>query len=158
MAEKKDETKKKTSWNWLLWWLVDPTELATEVEKYPSRNPLKTARGVGALCLLLSVVITLACVAFKIVAASAVLDASISLLLAAFIYFGHRWAMLAAMAWWTLEKVVSIVDAFQGAATAGAQFIPQVIWWCVYMHAFWLAFRVEQARRKPAAVAVNVFD
>ena len=158
MAEKKDEKKKKASLSWLLWWMVDATELASEVERYPSRNPLKTARGVGAICLLLSVAITLACVAFKIIPPSSILDASISLVLAAFVYFGHRWAMLTAMAWWTLEKLVGLIGAFQGPSAAGAQFITQVIWWCIYMHAFWMAFRVEQARRKPAAEAISAVD
>jgi hypothetical protein len=31
-----------------------------------------------------------------------------------------------------------------------------VIWWRVYMHAFDLAFRVEQERRKPSVA--EVFD
>ena len=66
--------------------------------------------------------------------------------------------MLTAMAWWTLEKLVGLIGAFQGPSAAGAQFITQVIWWCIYMHAFWMAFRVEQARRKPAAEAISAVD
>lgn len=136
----------KPKQHWLLWWVIDPAELNTEITKYPSRSIFKTARGVSAACLLLSVVITLGLAALKMIPADAIFDAVISLVLALFVYLGHRWAMLAAMAWWTLEKVTSL---FGGLSIAtGGLVVTQVIWWCVYMHAFWLAFRVEQARRK----------
>ena len=154
MADK----KKQRSGHWLLWWIVDKAELASQVAGYRSRGLFKTARGVACFCLLLSVAITVGFVALKITPVSSALDAGVSLVLAAFIYFGHRWAMLAAMAWWTLEKVVGIVGVFQGPALGGVQAFTQVIWWCIYMHAFWLAFRVEQARRRPSATPVSVFD
>lgn len=110
---------KKRSQHWLLWWMVDPDELVSQVDGYRSPNPLKTARGVGAVCLLLSVAITLAFVAFHLSPVSAVLDASVSLLLAVFIFLGHRWAMLAAMGWWRLEKAADAVGFFAPGANAG---------------------------------------
>ena len=78
-------------------------------------------------------------------------DAGLSILIAIFVYLGHRWAILVAMAWWTLEKTLSLVDLEH--LNAGAA-ISQLVWWCVYMHAFWLAFRVERERRKPRIAAV----
>jgi hypothetical protein len=151
------ETNKATQ-HWLFWWMVDQDEIAREVEKYALRNPLKTARGVAALCFIFSALVTFILIAINAMQLDAVTDAVISLVLALFMYFGHRWAMIGAMIWWTLEKVMAVVGMAQAFNTPhppnGGTAIVQVIWWCIYMHAFWLAFRVERARRRPSAAEV----
>lgn len=149
------QAKAKTSY-WFLWWIVDDAKLAKEIARYGERNPFKTARGVSALCLLLSVVITIVVVALKVFPANALIDAGISLFLALFCYLGHRWALLSAMAWWTLEKGVSIVESLTGSN--GGFIFTNLIWWAAYMGAFWLAFRVEQERRRPKVLVADVFE
>lgn len=149
--------KRKPRQNWLLWWRTDPAELDAQILRYPSPNPFKTARGVSALLLLASVLLTVVMTAFRLMPLLALGDAAVMAALAALIYFGHRWAMIAAMLFWTLEKVLALAAPLMGEKTFGTP-IFQVFWWCLYMSAFFLAFRVEQERRKPRAAAVSVFD
>jgi hypothetical protein len=62
-------------------------------------------------------------------------------------YRGQRWAFVAAMMLWTLEKGMLL---FGGLASSAP--IVQVIWWAIYMNAFVLGFRVERARRNAVAL------
>jgi hypothetical protein len=141
--------KKRSGVNWFLWWKTDPEELARQAAEYHSLTLFKTARGVALGCILFSMAVTGLLVFFGIVGWDALIDLVIWIVLALFIYLGHRWAMIAAMVFWTLEKILGIVDG------PPASIVMQLIWWCVFMHAFYVAFRVEQERRKaPAAAAV----
>jgi TRAP-type C4-dicarboxylate transport system permease large subunit len=158
MSEVPQTTKKRASWAWVLWWQIDPSELDDQVTKYDSLSFIKSARGQAVLCLLLSVVITAVILAIsKKPDLSGLVDVGLFLILAVFIYSGHRWAMIAAMALWTLEKglyiVVGVTAAQSGSTSGGGLLFTQVIWWCIYMHAFYFAFRVEQERRKRAVIA-----
>jgi hypothetical protein len=133
--------------NWVLWWVIDPVEIDAEVAKYRNRNPMKTARGVSALLLLLSVLATGVFVLIQLAPPAVLFDAALSLILAVFVYFGFRWAIVLALIWWTFEKAVGVISQ-------PLSIIGQLIWWCGYMRMFWLAFRVEQARRNQPQIAV----
>ena len=50
--------------------------------------------------------------------------------------------MICAMIFWTGEKVYAI------ATSSGTTPIVNIIWWAVYMSAFWLAFKIELERNK----------
>jgi len=77
--------------------------------------------------------------------------------LGAFIYFGHRWAMILGMILWTGEKALQLVSMFQTGHFANP--IGILIFWGVFMHAMYLAFRVEQSRRQGGRVLnPAVFD
>lgn len=154
MAEKKNKAT-----HWLLWWRLDPEEVANSVATYQTKNPLKSARGIAALCFLFSVAISTALVLTGSTQAGGLTDVVVFLVLALFTYLGHRWAMLAGMAWWTLEKVYAVYTGMQAPNPSGSLLITSVIWWCIYMHAFWFAFKVEQERRNPTATVVaSEFD
>jgi len=152
-------SNKKRGWSWFLWWQIDPAELDEQVEKYGRLNLFKSARGQSVLCLAFSVAVTVvlaATAATKTIDSSAYVDAAAFVILAVFIYFGHRWAMLAAMVLWTLEKGFWVVTAITIAAgNVGGGFVMQIVWWALYMHAFYLAFRVEQEKRRRGAVAIG---
>lgn len=139
------ETKKKSSFlSWLLWWQIDESELKSQVDNYYSLGLTKSARGVSTLLLLLSSVATFGFVYFFALDSSALLDVFIYLFLAVFIYKGFRWFMVAAMVIWTFEKFYMLVDQ----SGVGGNPIIAIIWWAVYLHYFWLAFKVEQVRKK----------
>ena len=150
---------KKSSWSWLLWWQIDPAGLNEQVEKYGSLTLFKSARGQSVLCLAFSAVLTAIVVVTAVIPtfdSYVYLDAALFAILAAFIYFGHRWAMLAAMVLWTFEKGVAVVTPITiGGRSVAPIFLTQFIWWAVYMHAFYFAFRVEQEKRKRSAVAIT---
>jgi hypothetical protein len=143
-------SKKKRNWSWLLWWQLDSAELNRQVNQYDTLKFWQSARGISVCCLAFSIAVTAIFVATGTFDNWVLVDAALMAALAAFIYFGHRWAMIAAMALWTFEKGVGASLVSQGVHPS--TLIMQVIWWCIYMHAFFLSFRVEQERRKRAAV------
>lgn len=148
--------KRKSTWSWLLWWQIDQEELNAQVLNYKNWGIFKSARGQSALCLLFSIAITSAFVLFKAFSVDAVGDAALMAILALFIYLGHRWAMISAMVLWTLEKglyIAAYLNAVSHGTNGGATGVMQIFWWCLYMHAFYFAFRIEQRRkqRTPAA-------
>jgi hypothetical protein len=140
-TEKKVEQKKNNGLNWLLWWQVDQDELKQQVTEYNTLGITKSSRGVAALCLLFSVVVTSVLILLNLLNVAAFIDVSLFALFAFFIHKGHKWAMIGAMILWSVEKLFMIVSG------EGSPFI-SLIWWTTYMHAFWMAFKVEQAREK----------
>ena len=56
--------------------------------------------------------------------------------------------MMGAMILWTLEKIYSVYQATTSSDTAGVTIFITILWWTVYMHAFWLAYNVEKEREK----------
>jgi hypothetical protein len=151
------DTAKKRGWNWVLWWRVDEAELEEQVAGYESLGFWRAARKLSAGCLFISVVATAALISLGRFDNWAYLDMALIGILAVFIYFGHRWAMIGAMVIWTLEKALAVAGA--SGPIPGAPVVAAFFWWTAYMHAFYLAFRTEQRRRslKNTAVAVEVF-
>jgi hypothetical protein len=139
--------KKKFGWDWIFWWRIDPAEPDIQVEQYETLRFWKAARKLSVACLAFSVCTVIAFIYFKLSDSIAYWDAGVFAVLAAFIYFGHRWAMIAAMILWTIDKGLFIAQGFD-SGSAGSNPIMQIIWWAVFMHAFYLAFRVEQEKRK----------
>jgi hypothetical protein len=76
--------------------------------------------------------------------------------LSLFINLGHRWAMIGAMVLWTLEKTFVVLVGLGPAHRGAPLVVGQLIWWCIYMHAFYFALRIEQQRR--ARVDPSVFE
>ena len=136
---------------WILWWRIDPDELKRQVLEYDYLGLFGAMRGLSALCLALSGAITVGMIQFHFGGADqwSYVDVGLFAFLAVFIWFGHRWAILGAMLLWTAEKAIMISDSV-GTSGAGARVFMQVVWWCVFMHAFYFAFRIEQRRRRIA--------
>ena len=138
---------KKPGLDWILWWRIDQTELDSQVEQYDSLRFTRSMRGASVLCLGFSIAITVGFIVLGWLDLAAYVDVGLMGLLALFIYLGHRWAMLLAMVLWTLEKIMTLVGGFGPHQVGGGAVVSQLIWWCVYMHAFYFAFRIEQKRR-----------
>jgi len=149
MAEQR-ETRKKSAWGWILWWQIDEAELNTQVEQYRTLKPWRSMRGVSALCLVFSMGVTVVLIGMHALGTDnlSFVDVGLMGVLGVFIYLGHRWAMLAAMLLWTAEKLAIL------ASGPGPSAVSQVVWWAIYMHAFYFAFRIEQRRRKLGPVNV----
>ena len=148
-------TKPKNKLQWLFWWLIDPDELQDQVAKYQTLGWLDSSRKLSVLFLLFSTGVTVIFGGLGAFAAAAYVEAAIMGLFAAFIYRGHRWAMIGAMVLWTFEKAFG---ALAMLATNPFLIIFQFFWWCFYMHAFYLAFRVEQARKNSLVTSLADFD
>jgi hypothetical protein len=139
-----------------MWSRVDPNELARQVSEYHALKIYQAARGLSVLFLAFSATIEGMLLSLGVLETSAVLDIMAFFVLATFIAFGHRWAMVCAMVLWTAEKGVQIYQLLAQAAIAVPSFrnsaiaVSVLIWWAIYMHAFWLAYRVEQRRRRAA--------
>ena len=131
-------------WHWFLWWKIDLAQLDEQVAQYANLSFVRSMRGISVLCLLFSMLATAAFVALGTSGPLAGIDAGLMAILALFIYLGHRWAMLAAMALWTIDKADLIIN---GAGALHVNAVTQIIWWTAYMHAFYFSFRVEQIRR-----------
>jgi hypothetical protein len=138
---------------WLVWWYIDPVELYKQASQYDTIPFMRSARGMAVLCLLFSCVVGLILAYLKLIALDELaFDCAVFVVLAIFIYRGHRWAILAAMGLWTYEQGLAVYNAVVGGVVVGGvrvhlNPVMQIIWWCIYMHCFYLAFRVEQQRR-----------
>lgn len=139
--------------SWILWWQTDPVEIDEQARLYDTISVWSSWRGWAAICLCLSALITFAMVAINGfgLSSGALIDVAIMFGLALFTYLGHRWAMIGAMTVWTIEKSFAVAINPYMAPTA-------LIWWALYMHVFYSAFRVEQRRRSAAVVEPAIFD
>jgi hypothetical protein len=84
----------------------------------------------------------------------AYVDVAMFLLLAFFIGLGHRWAMMAAMILWTFEMGDRVFETFANHQSTG-RVVSGLIFWCLFMHAFYFSFRIEQERKKRAAAEAS---
>ena len=138
------KTKKNgTGIHWIFWWMTGEGELDKQVKEYSTLKITESARGISAILLLLSVVVT-TIAALALGHASALVDAGMFLVLAFFIYHGFEWAMIGAMLLWTFEKGYSLFST----GWLHSNSVIAVFWWAIYMHAFWLAYLTEKERAK----------
>ncbi|GEM_PF-1578677 len=145
-----DEKKKGvyTGWSWLLWWKISSDELEGQVENYNTLKITKSARGVGFLCCLFSVGLTLIFIPLFHLGTSSFFDAALFLIFGFFMYKGQRWAIISMMILWTFEKAYSLYDPLIKSNNNATSYFMPILWWCLYMHAFYLALKVENIRRK----------
>jgi len=156
MSEAAKPARKNRSGNWIFWWMVDPTELQEQLEHYDTLKINRSARGICLLLFVGSAILTVALTELINHDRLAYIDATCFLALGVFIFFRQRWAMLLGMALWTLEKVTQLVLMVQSGHYANP--IGIVIFWSIFMHAMYLAFRVEQARRTSPQLNPSIFD
>ncbi len=144
---------RKNRYHWLLWWRIEPEELERQVRDYNSLGKLKSARGLSALLLILSGVVSIVVFYLSteprpdsfsdtvVLLGLAVLSGGVFFVLATLIYRGNRWAMICAMIYWTFDKAYQIYLRPKYA-------FGSVIWWTTYMQAFYMAYLVEKQRLK----------
>ncbi len=138
-----NKTSSKT--HWLLWWKTDEDVIQYEATNYDSIKLFNSYRGTSILCFLFSMCLTLIFIINGNFPVTALFDVTLFGILAFFIYRGHKWALIFSMILWTLEKAYSI---YRTDASQSYLIFSQVIWWTIYMHNFYSAFKVERARLK----------
>lgn len=130
--------KKKNPFFYFLWWNVDEDELIKQVTEYDTLKFYQSSRGLSVLLLLLSAAITTAFYFFE-QNPFIFIDVFFILLFALLIFFKQRWAIIGAMIFWTIEKLLMI---FEGNP------IISLMWWALYMRVFFLAWKVEGIRQQ----------
>jgi hypothetical protein len=91
---------------------LSPEELKNQVDNYSSLTVFKSYRGISAMLLLI---------------------------LAHFVYKGKKWAFIAAMIVWSIEKIYATM-------AMPSQAIVQILWWYFYIQTFHRGWQVEKAR------------
>jgi membrane-bound acyltransferase YfiQ involved in biofilm formation len=127
--------------NWLLWWRVSDAEVESQVKNYDVLTMFQSARGLSMVFLLAAALVMSFVIFFGATDAIGYVDVGIFGILAVLIYEGYRWAMLAAMIAWTIEKLLSVLSP-----SSVMMVIVAVVWWTVYMRVFYLALRTERRR------------
>lgn len=127
--------------NWLLWWRVSDEEVESQVKNYDILSVFQSARGLSMVLLLAAALVMSFVIFFGASDAIGYIDVGIFGILAVLIYEGYRWAMLAAMIAWTIEKLLSVLSP-----SSVAMVVVAVVWWTVYMRVFYLALRTERRR------------
>lgn len=143
---------KKSALSFLLWWKIDPAEIEKEITQYNTLKVWQSARGTSTLFCVFTIVATVLLGEFLLHLSTSAIAVEVIIWapLAIFMYRGHRWAFMVGMALWTIEKAMLIYSMFTGdTPTPGAQPFFQIVWWAIYMHAFFLAYKVESVRRLP---------
>ena len=147
--EKKQEIKQNKGdfLGLLVWWKIDKDELQKQVDQYETLSFSKSARGQSVICVLISALLTSALAVFSIVTKEAFLDVGIFLILSLFIFRGHRWALVLTMIIWTFGKLVLLFDTSMFKKVSLNPLL-QIVWWALFMHYFYLAFKVERVRSR----------
>jgi uncharacterized membrane protein len=144
--------------NWLLWWRVSDEEIESQVRNYHALTMFQSARGLSMVLLLAAALVMSFVIFFGASDAIGYIDVGIFAILAVLIYEGYRWAILAAMIAWTIEKLLSVLSP-----SGVMMVVLAVVWWTVYMRVFYLALCTERRRmmrtidRSPNADPANPF-
>ena len=135
--------KKKSNFiYWLLWWRLDKEQINHQVESYNKINIWSSPRGISTLLIMFGAAITLFFMLFLNYNPWSLVDIIIMIIIAIFIYYGNSWAMILAMIFWTFEKIFVIISS-----PSTSTITISLIWWAIYMHEFYYAYKVEQIRR-----------
>ena len=155
----KEKDEKKTGvysgWNWLLWWKISPEELEGQVANYKTLKIIESARGVSFLLCIATIIITLVFTFSNMngisgdktgYLAGIIFEGLLFLIFGFFIYKGQRWATILIMILWTVDKSYF---AYEGMiSNNGTSSFIQLVWWCLWMHPFYVALKVENLRRR----------
>jgi hypothetical protein len=147
----KPATPKRSALAFITWWKPDPYEVRKQLAQYDTLRLWQSARGISMLLCAFSVLVTvLLGGVLHLSSATIAIEVVLWSTLGWFMYRGHQWAFIAGMVLWTLEKAALVVQQ----TSTGRAPITQVIFWLVYMAAFYLALTVERSRAH-SSVAVQ---
>jgi len=138
--EEKVERQKTSSWSWKM----NEDDLKNQIENYDKLKITESYRGISVLLGLFSIVLTLIMMSLGLADSSALFDLIALAVVLFFVYKGHKWAIIALMIIWTVEKAVQVYSISQN----GGSPVVAIIWWFIFMPYFWKALKVEIARKK----------
>jgi hypothetical protein len=137
-------------------WKMDEQTLQEQVDGYDTLGLRDSYRKASAGWILLSVAISVALGTWLLKGfsqADILTSALIYLPLSFFVFKGHRWALIAAMVFWTIDKGFMCRQGLEKTASGQASstaFVVHIFWWLLYMSFFTRAYGVERARRQPS--------
>lgn len=137
-----DKTKNNAILSFL-GWQISEIDLRRQVTEYNTLKITQSSRGISSLLILFSSVITVIMAITETIDYSAIYGLIIYLPLAYCIYSGYKWAMITMIVFWTLEKGY---DLFSGGG------IMALVWWAIFIGAFYKAYKVEEYRSKNVSI------
>lgn len=156
--EKNKEKNQKQAENFfigLFKWKMDEEELKNQVENYATLGFFRSVRKVATALMIFSAIITLIFVMVGWSPSETWVDAVLILILSFFVYKGQKWAMISTMIYWTFSKGLQIVNGFSAENFSGGNIIMPIIWWAIFMGAFWQAYQVEGKRKKQSKISLE---
>lgn len=134
------QTQKQNFFSKLLFWKLDESELEIQISQYDSLKTTKSWRKFASILTVAAIILTFAgSLAGLLDVAAAVISGIIYAPFAYLIWKGKKWAMIAMMILWTLEKAGSVVDR-------PASIVIVLFWWDFFMRYYWGAYQVEKRR------------
>lgn len=119
---------------------ISESELRNQIDNYNTLSITKSYRGIATVLILAAVGITAILYFVNFTDLTTLAFAAIIYLpLAYFIYKGKKWAMIAAMIMWTIDK------GYQMFVSPNLLII---IWWLAFMTYFYKAYKIEVERNK----------
>ena len=130
----------------LFQWKMNDKELKYQVDNYKTLSLFRSAKGIAASLMILSAVLS---VFFISNGWSSLMDIAAVLVLALFIYKGNKTAIVIAMIYWTFSKILQIISIASPEGNSSIVNIwSPILFWTIWMAAFWQAYQVETERRK----------
>ncbi len=161
-----NKKKRGSFWPWLLWWRLDQNELDKQIAEYQSLKITQSARGQSFLFIIFSGLVTTILILFFNSSSANFVGVFISLLLGYFIYRGQKWAMITAMIYWSFNQLIQVYKGIESyvinsgdpnLTSISSTILIHLLWWAIYMHAFYLAFTAERLRKQNQAQIPKVF-
>ncbi len=124
-------------------WKVSPDDLKEQLEGYHTLKITQSYRGITVL--LISALLTLSLVLgfFEVTSLEDVIYSLIIYIpLLAFVYNGHKWAIITLFILWTIEKIFTLIYSVE----AGTSPISSIIWFLIVAPVIYKAYVVEQER------------
>jgi len=150
MGEEKNKKQSESFWSWNLFkWSMGGVALKNQIENYNTLKFFSSARKSAVAIMIFSLVIGLILNLVKgslATISEAWLDILLVFILAFFVYKGHKWAIIGAMIYWTIDRMYAVVNSFSTERPGDIGII--FIWWTFYMSVFWKAYQVEKERKK----------
>jgi hypothetical protein len=143
-SEKKSESfRLKKNGGTIFSWKITEEDLKNQINNYNTLKITESYRGISILITLSLLGLSLILGFFDFLSLEDILLSLIIYLpILLFVYKGHRWAILALMILWTIEKGIQLF-------TVGN--ITPLFWWAIIIPYFYKALKVENARKKQKA-------
>jgi hypothetical protein len=131
-------------------WSLSKEELERAVSVYGLSEEIKwgSARGKATLVLFFAVALIFVLIFLKIDDFNAIYFVPVWLILAFFIFRGHRWAIYLVMLIMTVNSFLGLSSYFAINGTNLGILLVTIFWWTFYMRFFYQAIQIENKRKK----------
>lgn len=131
---------------WFSNWSLPKHKLNYQAEKYDSLNFTKTTRFSSVALLLLSTAITIFLILIDWAHQLVWIDVFIVLILCFFIYKGSKAAIILTFIYWTIAKLIQIIEMASVMHADGGGIAAVIVWWAIVAKPLWRSYQVEKKR------------